>query len=65
MNILLVVRRHNIVEQLENVPHCEEKLHGTEKAKNKNTLKGYFYICVSSNFNHRDHHIVSSEHRFK
>ena len=38
MNILLVVSRHDVVEQLENVSYSEEKLHGTEKAmKNKQT----------------------------
>ena len=33
MNILLVVSRDDVVEQLENVSYGEEKLHGTETAK--------------------------------
>jgi hypothetical protein len=35
MNILLVVSRHDVVEQLENVSHGEKKLQGTEKAMKK------------------------------
>lgn len=35
---LLVVRRYDVVEQLENVPHCEEELQGAEKMRNTDEL---------------------------
>lgn len=37
---LLVVRRHNIIEKLENVSHCEEELQGAEKQRD--ILAGFF-----------------------